>query len=184
MLTTHRHLAPRLRKSRAIPLLPVYIITAWTETTSPLFYKHQHKSSFPKYYRKPQEPIPCWDLNLEPPSALPLMLGTRWHLRQTSWNVTMRADSDAQRACLLFQNKTDIYRCDDGDDDVMCGRWNSEIMLPSRLPHSSQGCTDWPSCVELKRHYALLVSQKSIRRHPNVYIISLQTVSISGVIYT
>lgn len=31
--------------------------------------------------------------------------------------------------------------------DVMmmwCGRWNFEIVMPSCLPHSSQGCTDWP----------------------------------------
>jgi len=31
--------------------------------------------------------------------------------------------------------------------DVMmmmwCGRWNFEIVVPSRLPHSSQGCTWW-----------------------------------------
>ena len=146
MLTTHRRLAPRLRMSGAIPPLPVYVITAWTETTLPLFHKYQHKSSLPKYYRKPHEPIPCWDFKPETSLDVAAHVGTRWHLRQTSWNVTMRADSDAQRACLLFQNKIDIYRC---DDDVMCGRWNSEIMLPSRLPHRSQGCTDWPRCVEL-----------------------------------
>jgi hypothetical protein len=34
-------------------------------------------------------------------------------------NVTMRADSVAQRVLLLFGNKIDIYRCDDDDDDVM-----------------------------------------------------------------
>ena len=34
MLTTHFHLAPRLRMGGAIPLLPEYAFMAWTGTTS------------------------------------------------------------------------------------------------------------------------------------------------------
>jgi hypothetical protein len=34
MLTTYLHLAPRLRMSGAVPLLPYYAFTAWTGTCS------------------------------------------------------------------------------------------------------------------------------------------------------
>ena len=37
MVTAYLHLAPRLRMSGAIPLLPVYAFMAWTGTALPFF---------------------------------------------------------------------------------------------------------------------------------------------------
>ena len=60
MLTTPRDLLPRLRMSGAIPLLPLYVFTAWTGTALhlrskgnadavALFGDTVHKSSAEKY---------------------------------------------------------------------------------------------------------------------------------------
>ena len=38
MLTTHLHLAPRVRMSGAVPVLPLYAFMAWTGETLPFFY--------------------------------------------------------------------------------------------------------------------------------------------------
>jgi hypothetical protein len=89
---------------------------------------------------------PCWDSNWKPLSSAAAK--SRKHgggtlcldlLERELW--MWQCERTDLRSALVFCFGTKLIFI-----DVMmmwCGRWNFEIVMPSCLPHSSQGCTDW-----------------------------------------
>jgi hypothetical protein len=117
---------------------------------------------------KPEKQIPCWDSNWKPLRAA---TAKSWKhgggalcldlLERELW--MWQCERTDLRSALVFCFGTKLIFI-----DVMmmwCGRWNFEILMPSCLPHSSQGCTDWPHSGS-KLHLVSLHTALTVKRYP------------------